>query len=165
MTSPLRREGVDHAIDTQDGGREIVAARQAVERARKWVLSLNADPPAAAERHIDPWYESAPPPTDAAHARAITEALDDARRRAGRPFGRRAAKQVVALELAERLATGNIGLPPEPERSEAYIDLTAIERARAELHDAEADLEELMSDQESLPRRPRPWRPVTLPAD
>lgn len=84
------------ARDREDGELDMLAARQAVERARRQVARAGGLPQRAV---------AGPPGLDAdtEAAASVETALDDARRRARRPFGARARERVAALELAKRL--------------------------------------------------------------
>jgi hypothetical protein len=185
MTRPTRPTSGEHGGPGTDD-RQIVEARQAVERANQRLLALSAEAFDALVRKADALDDEAASPADAAevaaataqaaaddeHARAVSAELERARRRARRPFGRRAARQVVALELAERLANDrsaqSAGHDFPISRPGVVLDLAELERARSTLLDAQANLERLVEQEQlavmaaPLPRRPRPWRPISL---
>jgi hypothetical protein len=186
MTRPTRStsgEPGGHATDE----RELVQASQAVERAKQRLLALSAEAFDALVREadaaetadgfgavaevIDLRHASAAE-ADRAHAREVSAELERARRRARRPFGRRAAREVVALELAERLANDRALQATEPDfpisRPGVVLDLAELDRARTVLIEAQEHLDQLVEQEQlavmaaPLPRRLRPWRPVSL---
>jgi hypothetical protein len=185
MSSPSRTENGDQISAAQGTPAEIEAARHEVERAivrlrdlgvdvngmtEAEIIAVVDDEAAQEERAVraDRAAQLQRRQADIDHANAITVELEDARRRSGRLFGRKAAKRVVALELAGRLAHENIAPAPgpseEPAPDRGVVDLDALEAALAELKRADDQLERLLAPWDpKLPRRPRPWRPVTLP--
>jgi hypothetical protein len=156
------------AIDEPSLDDEILAARQAVIRAQKRLLAVSAvvfDDLVEQPDPDDPESPMSRRARDEAEAESIAEALADARRRAKRPFGRNAAKRIVALELAERLVLDRLADEPSAEEiaDDSTIDLAELERARTQLQQAEDHLRHLLDlPPAPLPRRQRPWRPISL---
>lgn len=151
--------------------RQVMGARQRVQQAR---VAL-----AAAERELEAQLEAlsrrattsavtpvgssgSVEPSDVTRLEGIRRDLEAAHSAQGRRARREAAKEVLALELAQRLVLSRLGFATyeEFDRSRAdaphtapdVIDLAYLEFARMDLERAERELEELV-----LPvRRPIP---------
>jgi hypothetical protein len=184
MSSPSRTENGERISAAQGTPDEIDSARREVEHAIIRLRGLGVDVDGMTDQPDVVDHEAERVEQDALaeraaqaqrrqddidHANVITGELEDARRRSGRLFGRQAAKRVVALELAQRLARDNIAPAPKPYEAPAVdgpgvVDLDELEDALADLKRADDQLERLLAPWDpKLPRRPRPWRPVTLP--
>jgi hypothetical protein len=159
---------IDPSIDEPSLDDEIMAARQAVIRAQKRLLAVSAvvfDDLVEQPDPDDPDSPVSRRARDEAEAEHIAEALAEARRRSNRPFGRNAAKRVVALELAGRLVLDRLAEDPSAEEiaDDSTIDLAELERARTGVQQAEDHLRQLLDlPPAPLPRRQRPWRPISL---
>ena len=169
MDAGVRAHPVDPAVDPRV--RERFAALDRVQVARR---ALEAERERTADL-IDELAFHERDPDEIGHLREIHESLEQERRAARRPFGRRNGREILSLELAERLVLARLGYidyaeyAAAQERSDRLvIDLVELGRLEAELSAALADLARLPvgGDVETaapLPRRTRP-SPAVLPS-
>jgi hypothetical protein len=166
MISPVRSDDREPTIDLRAHELEVAAAQLAVELAEERIRIARSDTEAPAET-AEP---RALVDNEADELEMIETALGSARRRAARPFGKSAAKRVAELELAHRLILDRVGrssydsVAVDPDD---VIDLDELEVAHDEWARAEVRLAQALASNADtappLPRRQRPWRPVTLP--